>query len=84
MSALPERARDYVTLLDGDLEFRMHKEQLQVITDLHNNGIHYEDIAQKIKREPIEVIIALLHQAYGNRVDLQPLAYNFNTKNAKE
>ncbi len=68
------RRRDYVILLD-DLEFGMSKEQLREITDLHNEGMKYEDISERVQRHPVEVIVALLHQAKDNRVNLKPFAY---------
>ncbi|MEC5422088.1 hypothetical protein QGM71_01095 [Virgibacillus sp. C22-A2] len=67
------RARDNVILLE-ELEFVMPTEQLQTITDLHNDGMELEDIAKEVKRNQYEVLIALIHQNKRN-VKLRPFAY---------
>ena len=54
------RHRDYEIALDG-LEFVFHKEQLHQIKELHNAGLSYNQISWVVKRDPYEVIIALLH-----------------------
>jgi len=54
--------KDYEIALDG-LEFVFHKEQLQKIKELHNAGLSYKQISQIEKRDPYEIIIALLHLA---------------------
>jgi len=56
------RRRDYVFLLD-DLELAMHKDQLDRVTKLWNVGLRIEVLAEFEKRNPIEVLIALMHQA---------------------
>ena len=56
------RRRDYVFLLD-DLELTMHKDQLDRVTKLWNVGLRIEVLAEFEKRNPIEVLIALMHQA---------------------
>jgi hypothetical protein len=64
---------DNVILL-SDLEFAMPKEQLQLITKLHNEGMRLEDIVNEVKRNPYEVLIALIHQVKQGK-KLRPLAY---------
>ena len=54
--------KDYEIALDG-LEFVFHKKQLQEIKELHNAGLSYKQISQIEKRDPYEIIIALLHLA---------------------
>lgn len=78
----PERARDYVILLE-DLDFRLPIIKLSHITKLHNDGMEFEDIAKKMKRDPYEIIIALLHQAKGNRAYLRPIAYRIKKLDPK-
>lgn len=53
---------EYEIALDG-LEFVFHKNQLHQIKELHNAGLSYKQISQIEKRDPYEVIIALLHLA---------------------
>lgn len=60
------RHRDYVILLE-DLEFAMSKEQLKRITDLHNAGYTLEEIMDVEKRDPYEIIIALLQSKRSKR-----------------
>lgn len=55
------RARDNVIMLEG-LEFNISKKQLREITELHNEGKTYNEISKTVKRDPYEVILALLHQ----------------------
>lgn len=64
------RHRDYVILLE-ELEFAMPKEQLWKITNLNNDGYGVKEISKIVKRDPYEVILALLHQARTNRVKLK-------------
>lgn len=66
-------ARDHVILL-GDLEFSMPKEQLKEITELHNDGTRYEEIAEIVKRNKFEVLLALIHQAKKG-FHMKPLAF---------
>lgn len=63
---------DYVILLD-DLEFRMTKRQLKEITRLNNLGYGVNKISEKVKRDPHEVIIALLHQSRKGSIPLKRL-----------
>jgi len=58
----PTRKRDYVFLLD-DLELAMHKEQLNRVTKSWNDGTRIEVIAEYGERKPVEILIALMHQA---------------------
>jgi len=69
----PERARDYVILLD-DLNFQVSKSELKHITNLHNDGMDFEDIAKETNRDPYEVVLALLHQAKIG-ANIKPIAY---------
>lgn len=68
-----DRARENVILLE-DLEFAMPKDQLEDITELHNSGMDFQDIAKEVRRNPYEVIIALLHQVKSGK-QMAPLAY---------
>jgi len=56
------RKRDYVFLLD-DLELAMHKDQLNRVTKSWNSGARLEVIAEYEERNPVEILIALMHQA---------------------
>ena len=60
-------SRDYVILL-GDLEMGISKDQLNHITNLHKAGMDWEDISQEVKRDPYEVLVALIHQAKRGHV----------------
>lgn len=62
-------------ILLNNLEFGMSRSQLNKITKLHNDGIRFEEISKQVKRDPYEVILALLHQARTNNVRLRPFAY---------
>ena len=53
---------EYVFLLD-DLELAMTKEQLDRVTKAWNSGMELEVIADEESRNPIEVLLALIHQA---------------------
>jgi len=68
-----EESEDYVILLPN-LEFAMSKSQLKTITELHNEGMWIEDIAEEVKRNPYEVLIALIHQVMRG-AKVKPLAY---------
>jgi len=59
-------APDNVILL-SELEYGMPRWQLDKITELHNRGMRYEDIAKKVKRNKYEVLVALIHQAKNGR-----------------
>lgn len=63
--------KDYVFLLE-DMEFAMTKDQLERVTKNWNNGIKITDIAQSERRDPVEVLIALIHQARRG-IRLKPL-----------
>src|SRR5699024_438063 len=65
-------APDNVILL-SELEYGMPRWQLDKITELHNRGMRYEDIAKKVKRNKYEVLVALIHQAKNGR-RLRPFA----------
>jgi len=66
-------SRDYVILLE-DLEMGISKDQLNHITNLHKAGMDFEDISQEVKRDPYEVLVALIHQAKRGHV-LPAFAY---------
>lgn len=68
-----EPRNDYVILLE-DLEFAMSQEQLNRVTELHNEGYSIERIAQIESIDPYEVIIAILHQSKRGKIK-RPLAY---------
>lgn len=71
-----DRARENVILLE-DLEFAMPKDQLENITEMHNDGMDFQEIAKEVRRNPYEVIIALLHQTKLGR-KMRPMAYRRN------
>jgi len=56
------KKRDYVFLLE-DLELAMHKDQLNRVTKSWNDGTRIEVIAEYEERKPVEILIALMHQA---------------------
>lgn len=64
--------KDHVILLDT-LEFGMPKSQLEEITELHNRGWGFEEISEEVRRNPYEVIVALLHQVMKGR-KMRPMA----------
>lgn len=64
---------DYVFLLD-DLELAMTREQLKRITKAWNDGMELEEIAEDERRDPVEVLLALIHQA-KRRNKLRPFAF---------
>src|SRR5699024_9180305 len=59
-------APDNVILL-SELKSGMPKSQLNRSTELHRQGMRYEDIAKKVKRNKYEVLIALIHQAKSGK-----------------
>lgn len=63
----PSNSRDYVVMLE-DLEFGISKQQLNHITDLHMQGMEWEDISQETKRDVYEVLVALIVQAKHGRI----------------
>jgi hypothetical protein len=65
------RKRDYVYLLD-DLELTMTKNQLERVTQNWNEGYRIMSIAEMERRDPIEILFALIHQAKRGRT-LRPL-----------
>lgn len=52
--------RDFVVILD-DLEFAFRPQQLEEIARLHNKGMWVTDIADEVKRNEYEVLLALVH-----------------------
>lgn len=73
--------KDHVILLD-ELEFGMSKGQLETITKMHNEGMDFQDISKEVKRNPYEVIVALLHQAKIGK-KLVPLRRNIHVDNTR-
>lgn len=66
-----EVGKDYVFLLD-DLEFAMTKDQLERVTQYWNDGYWIPSIAEMEQRNPIEILMALIHQAKRGR-KMRPL-----------
>jgi len=62
---------DYIYLLE-DMEFAMTPEQLDRVTQNWNNGYKVSELAEFERRDPIEILIALIHQAKRGR-KLRPL-----------
>lgn len=62
---------DYIYLLE-DMEFAMPKDQLERVTKMWNEGYWIRFISEIEKRDPIEILIALIHQAKRGR-KLRPL-----------
>lgn len=54
-------------IIFDDAEFGFPKRQLDEIQRLHNNGVHYQDISEKVQRCPYEVVLALLHMVKKGR-----------------
>lgn len=63
--------KDYIFLLE-DMEFAMTKEQLDRVTQNWNNGFKVSELAEFERRDPIEILIALIHQAKRGK-SLRPL-----------
>lgn len=63
----------YKVLLE-DYEFYMPVQQLQNIANYHNDGMKLEDIAAKVRRNPIEVMMAILDQFTEGNIT-RPFAY---------
>lgn len=61
-----EQEGSNVIILD-DLEFGFPKWQLNKIQELHNNGVHYQNISIEVKRCPYEVMLALIHMVKTGR-----------------
>lgn len=59
-------------ILDG-LDFMWSEEKLSDVVALHNEGYHISDISKFIKRDPAEVLLALIHVALEKKVELRPL-----------
>ena len=65
-----------------DLEFAIHPSQLERILKNHNNGMTIEEISKIEKRDPFEIIIALLHIARRTPHKIKrPLAYRKRVHN---
>lgn len=52
----------YVIILD-EYNFRFPTGIIDYIVNLHNRGIHYKEIAKKVKCRQLEVLLVLLHVA---------------------
>lgn len=77
-----KNARDNIIALDG-LEFAFPIDQLEKIKNMHNTGYHFNQISQAVKRNPYEVIIALLHLAREGHYLLPIGGYKHDKHNAK-
>ncbi|MBT2215863.1 hypothetical protein KK120_08875 [Virgibacillus dakarensis] len=77
---LPEIGSEKYVILLEDLEFCMPKDQLKHITDLHNDGMWIDDIAEEVKRNPYEVLLALIHQVKRG-YKMRPMAFRRNHEN---
>lgn len=71
-----KRVRNYVFILE-DFELAFSHEQLKRITDDWNDGEKLEDIAERERRNPTEVLLALIHQANDKKIK-RPFAYRRN------
>ena len=65
---------DYEIALEG-LEFAFSKRELKYIQEQHNDGIWFTDIAESIKRDDYEVLIAIMHMLRRGR-QIKPLNLN--------
>lgn len=63
--------KEYEIILDG-IEMAFEKDKLIRIKEKWNGGMKLVDIAEEEKRQPIEVILALMHLA-TKRHKLRPL-----------
>jgi len=72
------RYRDNIIILE-DLEFSFPREQLEKITELHNEGLSVEDISIEVRRNEYEVLLAIVHQHRQNKIKKE-LAYRRNLK----
>lgn len=61
-----------IIILDG-LDFLWSEDKLSDVVALHNEGYHIYDISKFIKRDPAEVLLALIHVALEREVELRPL-----------
>jgi hypothetical protein len=69
----PQDGEEKVILLE-DLEFGMSIKQLNEITKLWNEGMKWEELSKQVKRDEIEILLALLHQLKRG-VKLRPFAW---------
>lgn len=53
---------DYIFLLDG-FELAMSVNQIDRVIDKHNRGIDYRLISKQERRHPVEILVAIIHQA---------------------
>lgn len=65
------RKEDYEIALD-DLEFAFSKKELDYIQNTHNKGVWLTKIAENIKRDDYEVLIAIMHMMREGR-SIKPL-----------
>jgi len=56
----PIGRKHYVIILD-DLEFAFHRDDLDRIRLLHNQGFYIHEIATHLKRDEYEILLAILH-----------------------
>lgn len=64
---------DYVFILE-DLELVFPEWQLEAITNDWNSGVELDEIARRQRRDPLEVFLALFHQARNRKVT-RPFAF---------
>lgn len=51
-----------------DFNFIMPLKQLNLITELHNNGMKVGEISEQVKRNEYEVLLALIHQTDKGKI----------------
>lgn len=65
------RARNHVIILE-DYDFRFPVGVIDYIVKLHNQGMTYKEIARKVHRRQLEVILVLLDVADAGKEELAP------------
>lgn len=61
-----------IIILDG-LDFMWSKKKIDRVVEMHNEGYHINDISKGVKRDPAEVLMALIHVAVEKKVGIRPL-----------
>lgn len=61
-----------IIILDG-LDFMWSKKEIDRVVEMHNEGHHINDISKDVKRNPAEVLMALIHVAVKGKVGIRPL-----------
>ena len=70
--------KKYIFLLEH-LEPAMEVEQLDRVITKHNEGIDYKLIAKQERRHPVEIILALIHQASTENINTPAVRGNRGT-----